>query len=139
MQFQCIAEIIDARPNAVVPFSKEREGTLTMQKTGDLAVIILSSFCHSCVHYFCLVFLSCSIHYILDVLDLNRWILDSTGTYNVNEVLIVQRIGNSGQRFKFKFEPAQRFILLHQDLIKLKLSKGLDFSHSVSIEKKCDM
>ena len=30
-------------------------------------------------------------------------------------------------------------ILLHQDLIKLKLSKGLNFSHSVSIEKKCDM
>ena len=76
----------------------------------------------------------------MDVLDLNRWILDSTGTYNVNEVLIVQRIENSGQRFKFKCEPAQRFILLHQDSIKLKLSKkGLDFSHSVSIEKKCDM
>ena len=68
---------------------------------------------------------------------MNRWILDSTGTYNVNEVLIVQRIGNSGQRFKFKCEPAARFIL--QDSIKLKLSVGLDFSHSVSIGKKCDM
>ena len=72
-------------------------------------------------------------------MDLNRWIMDGTGTYNVNEVSIVQRIGNSGQRFKFKCEPAQRFILLHQDLIKLKLSKGLDLSQSVSIEKKCDM